>query len=411
MRTQNDCWEVLAAVVAGHLVPAAPRENGYVVVRNLARALSVVGYASFRLEAGTALQQPGALTAAWSEYREGMPATAAGRRLLETRAKSLDEFITTLIPRLQVPQVLGILDLVYRERSFSGMPDVTCLHDGRGLFIEVKAPGDSIRPQQVQVRDYLRESLHLDVWIYELEEQKPGDRAAVEEFQRSRKESREALAAARSRIEDRLGLARGSLDSTLIPGLAECSATELMGFVRDCIAANMRFIRHILQANIGILTDTEPNPEFAAFVDGVLSDREREMWFERIVNAYEARVELNASDGDGRRERRRLDEASERFREMRGAETAAPERAVQVYRESIATFVAALHGRSGEWLPSHILYMVNRLTMVLERLGLSEQALAELEACEALNLPLQGPKDVVAGLQKRKARLELRLVT
>ena len=94
LRTQNDCWEVLACVVAGHLVPVAPREGVYLVVRNLAGVLGADAYASFRQNATTEVQQPGALAAAWSKYREEMRATAGGRRLLDTRAETLDEFVT-----------------------------------------------------------------------------------------------------------------------------------------------------------------------------------------------------------------------------------------------------------------------------------------------------------------------------
>jgi hypothetical protein len=100
-----------------------------------------------------------------------------------------------------------------------------------------------------------------------------------------------------------------------------------------------------------------------------------------------------------------MDEALETASAARELEKTEPEKAVEMYRSSIAVFERALTQPHDERLPSHVHAAFNRLTLTLERLRRDDEALAELDRHLALRLPPQGPRGVTDAMDKRRERL------
>jgi hypothetical protein len=88
-----------------------------------------------------------------------------------------------------------------------------------------------------------------------------------------------------------------------------------------------------------------------------------------------------------------------------------PDRAVTMYRESLTVFKAGMGTPAREWLPSHVHFTYNRLTMLLVKLGRANEALKELEDHDALRLPPEGSKADLDAMEKRKERLAKKLAT
>lgn len=411
LRTQNDCWEVLAGTIAGCLVPVAPCENGFYMVRGFAARWPAAEYAAFQQGAAKALRRSGALVGAWRTYARTTLTTRAGRQLLETRGETIEAFMTQLVPCFDGRQVLGIADLVYRGGTANGMPDVAFARGGVAGFIEVKAPEDSLRDHQQAMHEYLSSQLGIGVWLCELHDIGDSDSPEAAVFKRARAEARPQTTSVRP-AED----ASREPMAQDIPRIGACDSERLIAFTRGVMERQPDLAPYILRVNIPKLTDSEVDPAFLPFLDAVLSEKERDQWLPELNSAYEERLAVNAAPPepapaawplvqprDATREA--TDKASDAFREAWKREGEEPEKAVSEYRRSLATYVAALGGPEAEWLPSHILFMFNRLTLVLERLGRHAEALGELEACTALSLPAQGPRSVLESMTTRERRL------
>ena len=127
-------------------------------------------------------------------------------------------------------------------------------------------------------------------------------------------------------------------------------------------------------------------------------------------NAEQAAERYASQEG-----RRRTDKASATVLDARGLEKTDPDKAVAMYREGLAVYVAVykeeLRGPEKSWQPSHIHYVFNRLTMLLVKLGRGAEALKELEDHDALGLPPEGPKADLDAMEKRRERLAKKLAT
>lgn len=160
-KTQNDCWEVLAKLIAGPLTGTVPLTNGYYLCsgyERLDRTLSERQYDAFLKQATKKLGKRKAVAGAWSRYRKELELTLAGRRLLATRSAVLDGFFAELLPHFTDAQAVAIAHLSYTNAtglSLRGLPDLTVLDASGAHFVEVKSPGDRVSDIQEAVHAYL----------------------------------------------------------------------------------------------------------------------------------------------------------------------------------------------------------------------------------------------------------------
>ena len=155
--TQNDCWDVLAGRIAqasarspGRLMQTVAVGDGY---RNLHRALGEDEYAEFLREAVKHVQEP---TAIW-KARDASPKRVEPRANAG-RGEILHGFFTELLPHFTPTQVISIVGLVYTGATgawLRGMPDLTAIEDGNVVFVEVMAPDERMSDTQRGVHDFL----------------------------------------------------------------------------------------------------------------------------------------------------------------------------------------------------------------------------------------------------------------
>ena len=174
-KTQNDCWSVLARVIAGPLTGTVPLTNGYYLCAGyyrLDRSLGERQYAAFLKQATKKLGKSRAVADAWSRYRKELELTAAGRRILDSRIAVLDGFFAELLPHFTTAQAVSISHLSYTNAtglSLRGLPDLTVLDANGTHFVEVKSPGDRVSDIQEAVHAYLSD-LGLPVFACRLAE-------------------------------------------------------------------------------------------------------------------------------------------------------------------------------------------------------------------------------------------------
>jgi len=122
---------------------------------------------------------------------------------------------------------------------------------------------------------------------------------------------------------------------------------------------------------------------------------------------YEA--ERDSERYANRQEDDRIHQAGETVTAAWRLEKTDPGRAVTMYRESLAVYKEGMRGPAGSWLPSHIHFTYNRLTMLLEKLGRWDEALKELGDHDGLKLPREGPQAALGAMEKRRERLARKL--
>lgn len=98
--------------------------------------------------------------------------------------------------------------------------------------------------------------------------------------------------------------------------------------------------------------------------------------------------------------------ASNKVHEAMRVEKDQPEKAVRLYREAITLKKKIAEQFPDYWCWRDFPYMYNRLTFVLERLGLHEEAIKEIKVYETLPCQDKGVKTDRQAIEKRKARLE-----
>jgi hypothetical protein len=177
-KTQNDCWDVLARVVAGPLTQTVPLTNGYRLCSgrdSLSRALGDRGYDRFLALATKSMGSQREVTKAWCRYRdEEMPMTLSGRRLLGNRRNVLEGFFGQLLPQVSAERATAIVDWIYTDATglaLRGMPDLMSIRSGGVCFVEVKSPGDQKSDIQRDVHARLWR-LGLPVFVCQLTEER-----------------------------------------------------------------------------------------------------------------------------------------------------------------------------------------------------------------------------------------------
>lgn len=83
-----------------------------------------------------------------------------------------------------------------------------------------------------------------------------------------------------------------------------------------------------------------------------------------------------------------------------------PEKAISLYRESITINFEAIVILSEQFDYRNFPYLYNRLTLLLERFGMIEEALKEIKKYEALPCHGMGSKSERESIEKRKERLQ-----
>jgi len=98
--------------------------------------------------------------------------------------------------------------------------------------------------------------------------------------------------------------------------------------------------------------------------------------------------------------------AAEKAMEAGRLERDEPVQAVSLYREALALRLGIAKRTRDQWRWRDFPYLYDRLTMLLERLGRTPDALAEIRKYESLPCSDQGAKSHREAIQKRKKRLE-----
>jgi hypothetical protein len=286
VRTQNDCWEVLAEVIAGPLMGLVDQKDGAWHCRNIARDYDDVRASELTSAIADALVSGTAIQTAWARYQHSLEGWKWRSGTLSERMGALSPFFAEIAPRFQPSALAGIVGLFYQQGSLAGMPDLTYIREGSPGFIEVKAPGDVLHDHQRDLHQFLARELDLPVALFVLVESAPADPAASEAFHEVRRAAQKNKRDALRRMRRRLGPGQGQPRHIDIPTLKPCSSDDLIAFVQDAQIAGMRFIRHILQYNIPCLTDTERSEEFEDFVAEVLGGTLSEHWVGVLLAEY-----------------------------------------------------------------------------------------------------------------------------
>jgi hypothetical protein len=298
VRTQNDCWEVLAEVVAGPLLGLIDQTDGKWECRGIARGHDDERACELRNSVALAVADAAALQNAWASYLRSLEGWKWRSGTLSERMDALEPFFGVIAPRFSSSALASIVDIYYRQGSLAGMPDLTYVRNGHPGFIEVKAPGDMLHDHQRDLHRFLAEELHLPVSLFVLVELASANPSAKTVFHEVRRTAQQNKREALRRMQTRLGPGNAVPSRADIPTLQSCSSADLIAFVQDAQTARLRFTRHIIQYNIPQLTDTECSRESEDFLASILGGTPNERWADVLVAQYRDGVSRRGSRTD-----------------------------------------------------------------------------------------------------------------
>jgi len=125
-----------------------------------------------------------------------------------------------------------------------------------------------------------------------------------------------------------------------------------------------------------------------------------------------SRAEIDAAPDNpkaaARALRAREDAAGEKIRAASACEKDDPRKAVELYREAIREY-RDIAPSGDQWMWRHFPNCFNRMSMILERLGEHEKALAAIEEFRSLPWDTHATKAESDAIEKRLARMRERL--
>ena len=371
--TLNDCWDVLARRIAkacagtsGSLLRAVTLGDGY---RNLHRLLGDDEYSAFLEEALKQAERPTPVWTAREASRRG-----PDRDLQTAKADALRGFFTELLPHFTPTQIVAIVGLVYTGAtgpSLQGMPDLTAVEDDDIVFVDVKPPGMRVSDIEQRVHDFLS-GLGLPVRTCFLTE-----RGTYPWEERPEAESEPAHGGGGHETAPRVAVVTDPVAAAAAAADTGSAVTVTAATLRRCLVCGLSLTESATFCPVcGTPARSPADAPKACVVCG------RPFLSLEAVSAC-GRCRYGSENA----RRRRITEAEKPVHEAWRCRVSDPDRAAELYRQSIHRFLDL----DEETLDSararrSLLFVFDRLSDLLQGNGRQEEALEVVEWATSLGL-------------------------